>query len=106
MRLDIFFWLKTMHVHIFVTQVQRIRQIGARFNVELQIQSWAGCIVGDGLHHACFDCMQEISTVIREIERKRQKKEAASMLANMIQWCYLEVGAIIILFVLFRSKTE
>ncbi|XP_070211879.1 protein mono-ADP-ribosyltransferase PARP14-like isoform X1 [Littorina saxatilis] len=69
----------------------RIQAIAQRHNVEVQIHKFAGRIVGDGMHHNVFDCMQEISNVIREVERKQQQKEAASMLANMVQWCYLEV---------------
>ncbi|XP_070211896.1 protein mono-ADP-ribosyltransferase PARP14-like [Littorina saxatilis] len=63
----------------------RIQAVAQRHNVEVQIHRFAGRIVGDGMHHNVFDCMQEISNVIREVERKQQQKEAASMLENMVQ---------------------
>lgn len=77
--------------YIFVIQMQRMERIALAYNVELKIQQWTGCIILDGLHHACYDCVHEISNALRDIDRKRQQKQAAAMLANMIQWCYLEV---------------
>lgn len=71
--------------------VRRVVQIGQKHQAELSIQTMTGRIVCDGLHNQVFECIQEIMEMIRQVEHERQEKQTASMLANMIRWCYLEV---------------
>ncbi|KAL8567911.1 hypothetical protein ACOMHN_059033 [Nucella lapillus] len=71
--------------------IRRVKQISQAHQTEVQIQTMTGQIICDGLTNQVFGCLQDITTMIREVEHKRQQKEAAEMLANMISWCYLEV---------------
>ncbi|XP_076464939.1 protein mono-ADP-ribosyltransferase PARP14-like [Babylonia areolata] len=71
--------------------VRRVEQIGLKHKAEVKIQTMTGTIICDGLHTQVFECVNEINSVIRKMEHEQQKEEAASMLASMVRWCFLEV---------------
>lgn len=72
-------------------QLRKIKTAGQSHNVEVKIQPFAGRIIIDGMHADVFDAASEINKLIRDADRYRQQAQQASMLANMVQWCYLEV---------------
>ncbi|KAK7479356.1 hypothetical protein BaRGS_00029434 [Batillaria attramentaria] len=71
--------------------IQRIQNAARKNDVEIEVQAIMGRLVMDGLHSNVFEAMQEVSNIIRMAERQRQDSISAAMLANMIQWCFLEV---------------
>ena len=73
-------------------QIRQIHEVGRQFNVEINIRKAAGQVRVDGLQNEVFDATQMISNILRKAEHKRQEALTATMLANMVQWSYLEVG--------------
>lgn len=73
-------------------QIRQIYEVGHQFKVEIKIRKAAGQVRIDGLQNEVFDATQMISNILRKAEHKRQEALTAAMLANMVQWSYLEVS--------------
>lgn len=73
-------------------QIRQIHEVGHQFKVEINIRKAAGQVRIDGLQNEVFDATQMISNLLRKAEHKRQEALTATMLANMVQWSYLEVS--------------
>ena len=74
-------------------QINQLCQVGHQFKVEINVRQAAGQVVIDGLQPDVFDAVQKISEVLRKIDRQRQEAQTAGMLANMVQWSFLEVSS-------------
>ncbi|XP_076460377.1 protein mono-ADP-ribosyltransferase PARP14-like [Babylonia areolata] len=72
-------------------EIEQIEQLVNKHKVEITVQIARGRVVVDGLQTNVFEAMQDISNILRLVERGRQELQSASMLANMVQWSYLEV---------------
>ena len=68
--------------------------MGQQFKVEISVHQAAGRVRIDGLQNEVFEATQKITDILRKTERKRQEAQAASMLANMVQWSFLEVSCL------------
>lgn len=73
-------------------QIRQIHEVGRQFKVEIIIRKAAGQVRIDGLQNEVFDATQMISNLLRKAEHKRQEALTAAMLANMVQWSYLDVS--------------
>ncbi|KAL8558417.1 hypothetical protein ACOMHN_064764 [Nucella lapillus] len=71
--------------------ISRVREIGERHKVDVQLDTSTGRIVCDGLRDQVYECLQEVKDVIRDVEQGRQQDVNAAMLARILCWCFLEV---------------
>ncbi|XP_076451605.1 protein mono-ADP-ribosyltransferase PARP14-like isoform X2 [Babylonia areolata] len=72
-------------------EIEQIEQLVRKHNVDISVETVRGKVVVDGLQTSVFEAMRDISNTLLHFERSRQEHQAASMLANMVQWSYLEV---------------
>lgn len=72
-------------------EIEQIYALMKEFKVEISVQKARGQVQVNGLQNDVFEATQRISHILRQAERSRQELQAASMLANMVQWSFLEI---------------
>nr|KAG5698672.1 hypothetical protein BaRGS_022560 [Batillaria attramentaria] len=79
--------LDNMIQAIEAKQMQHIEAIAQNHDAEMQVNAEEGRILLEGLEQDVFKAHHEISQYLRAMERQR----VAAMIANMVQWCVLEI---------------
>nr|KAG5703385.1 hypothetical protein BaRGS_023432 [Batillaria attramentaria] len=71
--------------------MDQITEAGHRHGVELRISPTADQITLRGDHSGIFDAMDDINHILNTAKENRQQKRAATLIANIVQWYFLEI---------------
>jgi hypothetical protein len=61
------------------------------FDVDVTIEPRIGRIIVHGLMEDVMDAADKVHAVIRRADAARQEKQAAEIMADMVEWCFLEI---------------
>ncbi|KAK7499456.1 hypothetical protein BaRGS_00009431, partial [Batillaria attramentaria] len=70
---------------------ERLQQTANGHDVEMELQAAFGRMVLDGLKTNVFNAHKDIIQLLRAAERQNQEARAASVVANIVQWYFMEV---------------
>lgn len=76
------------------SQKNEIQNLQKALDVDVSVETRVGRITVRGLIEDVMDASAKVHQMIRKAEAIQQEKQAAEMMAAMVEWCFLDTGSI------------
>lgn len=84
-----------MFLIIFILpQNSDIAKLQNDLDVEVRVETRLGRITIQGLIEDVMNASDKINNMIRKADAIQQEKQSAEMIANMVEWCFLDTGSV------------
>lgn len=71
-----------------------MEKIQKDFGVDVNVETRIGRITLHGLMEDVMDASEKVHNIIRKAESIQQEKQAAEMMADMVEWCFLDASTV------------
>lgn len=71
-----------------------MEKIQKDFGVDVNVETRIGRITLHGLIEDVMDASEKVHNIIRKAEAIQQDKQAAEMMADMVEWCFLDTSTV------------
>ncbi|XP_061194487.1 protein mono-ADP-ribosyltransferase PARP14-like [Saccostrea echinata] len=72
-------------------QESEIQQLKDKFDVDVTVEKRVGRIILQGLTSDIMEASEKVHKLLRQADAVRQEKQAAEMMASMVEWCFIEI---------------
>lgn len=69
----------------------KIKQLKETYDVDVTVEPRIGRIVVKGLMEDVMNASDKVHEVIRRADAVQQEKQAAEIMADMVEWCFIEI---------------
>lgn len=82
---------------VILLQKNELQKLQKDFDVNVKVENRIGRITLQGLVQDVMNASEKVHYIIRKAETEKQKqheKQAAEMVANTVEWCFLNAGSV------------
>ncbi|XP_062611964.1 protein mono-ADP-ribosyltransferase PARP14-like [Saccostrea cucullata] len=72
-------------------QESEIQQLKEKLDVDVTVEKRVGRIILQGLTSDIMEASEKVHRLLRQADAVRQEKQAAEMMASMVEWCFIEI---------------
>lgn len=79
---------------VFLLQKNELQKLQKDFGVDVNVETRIGRITLHGLMKDVMNASEKVCYMIRKAEAIQQEKQAAEMMTDMVEWCFLDTDSV------------